>query len=191
MLDVRPLDIPDVLELIPRRFGDDRGFFSETFKRERLHEAGLTQDWMQDNQSYSKDVFTLRGLHYQEPPFAQAKLVRVLRGRILDVAVDIRRGSPTFGRWVSLELSAEAFNQILVPVGFAHGFLTLEPDTEVFYKVSAPYSGAHDRSIRYDDPAFAIDWPLGKEEPVLSAKDKAAPSLAEANPPFDYEEPAS
>ena len=191
MLDVRRLEIPDVVELTPRRFGDDRGFFSETFKRERLHEAGFTQDWMQDNQSYSKDIFTLRGLHYQEPPFAQDKLVRVLRGRILDVAVDIRKGSPTYGRWVSLELSAEAFNQILVPVGFAHGFLTLEPDTEVFYKVSAPYSGAHDRSIRYDDPAIAIAWPLGGNTPVLSAKDQDAPSLAEAQPPFQFEDRTS
>ena len=143
---------------------------------------------MQDNQSYSKDVFTLRGLHYQEPPFAQDKLVRVLRGRILDVAVDIRRGSPSFGRWVAVELSAEAFNQLLVPVGFAHGFLTLQPDTEIFYKVSAPYSGSHDRSIRYDDPALAINWPLEGNTPVLSDKDDGAPSLAEANPPFVYED---
>ena len=188
MLDVRKLEIADVVELTPRRFGDDRGFFAETFNRQRLSGAGIEIDWMQDNQSYSKDVFTLRGLHYQEPPFAQDKLVRVLRGRILDVAVDIRRGSPSYGKWVAVELSAEAFNQLLVPVGFAHGFLTLEPHTEVFYKVSAPYSGSHDRSIRYDDPALAIDWPLGGKTPVLSAKDEAAPTLAEANAPFIYEE---
>lgn len=188
MLDVRKLEIADVVELTPRRFGDDRGFFAETFNRQRLSGVGIEIDWMQDNQSYSKDIFTLRGLHYQEPPFAQDKLVRVLRGRILDVAVDIRRGSPSYGQWVAVELSAEAFNQLLVPVGFAHGFLTLEPDTEVFYKVSAPYSGNHDRSIRYDDPALAIDWPLGGKTPVLSAKDEAAPTLAEANAPFIYEE---
>ena len=188
MLDVRKLEIADVVELTPRRFGDDRGFFAETFNRQRLSGVGIEIDWMQDNQSYSKDIFTLRGLHYQEPPFAQDKLVRVLRGRILDVAVDIRRGSPSYGKWVAVELSAEAFNQLLVPVGFAHGFLTLEPDTEVFYKVSAPYSGSHDRSIRYDDPALAIDWPLGGKTPVLSAKDEAAPTLAEANAPFIYEE---
>jgi dTDP-4-dehydrorhamnose 3,5-epimerase len=188
MLDVRKLEIADVVELTPRRFGDDRGFFAETFNVQRLAGVGIDIPWMQDNQSYSKDVFTLRGLHYQEPPFAQDKLVRVLRGRILDVAVDIRRGSPSFGQWVAVELSAETFNQLLVPAGFAHGFLTLEPDTEVFYKVSAPYSGQHDRSIRYDDPALAIDWPLQGNTPVLSAKDAAAPSLAEANPPFVYED---
>ncbi|WP_182084836.1 dTDP-4-dehydrorhamnose 3,5-epimerase [Aureimonas sp. ME7] len=186
MLDIRPLDIPEVLELKPRKFGDDRGFFSETFNRQRLKGQGVDIDWMQDNQSYSAEVFTLRGLHYQEPPFAQDKLVRVLRGRILDVAVDIRKGSPTYRRWVALELSADAFNQILVPVGFAHGFLTLEPHTEVFYKVSAPYSGEHDRSIRFDDPDFAISWPLDGRDPVLSAKDKAAPRLAEIESPFVY-----
>ena len=189
MLEVRPLEIPEVLELTPRKFGDDRGFFSETFNRTRLADAGIAIDWMQDNQSYSRDAYTLRGLHYQEPPFAQDKLVRVLRGRILDVAVDVRRGSPSFGRWVSLELSAGAFNQILVPVGFAHGFLTLEPDTEVFYKVSAPYSSKHDRSIRFDDPAIAIDWPLNGQSPVLSAKDQNAPTLSEAQPPFAYQDP--
>ncbi|GGE15994.1 dTDP-4-dehydrorhamnose 3,5-epimerase [Aureimonas endophytica] len=188
MLEIRALSLPEVLELRPRRFGDDRGFFAETYNRDRLAEAGIALDWMQDNQSYSAEAFTLRGLHYQEPPFAQAKLVRVLRGRILDVAVDIRQGSPSFGRSVALELSAADFNQLLVPVGFAHGFLTLEPDTEVFYKVTAPYSGAHDRAIRFDDPALAIDWPLAGHKPVLSAKDAAAPSLAEANPPFTYED---
>ncbi len=186
MLDVKRLEIPDLLELTPRRFGDDRGFFAETFNRERMARAGIAIDWVQDNQSFSAEAFTLRGLHYQEPPFAQAKLVRVLSGRILDVAVDVRRGSPTFGRFASLELSAERFNQILVPVGFAHGFLTLEPETVVFYKVSAPYSGAHDRSIRFDDPALRIPWPLGGHQPVLSAKDAEAPSLAEADPPFDH-----
>lgn len=191
MLDVRKLKIPDVLELTPRKFGDDRGFFSETFNRNRLAETGITIDWMQDNQSYSAEPYTLRGLHYQEPPFAQDKLVRVLRGRILDVAVDIRQGSPHFGQWVALELSAAAFNQILVPVGFAHGFLTLEPDTEVFYKVSAPYSGEHDRSIRFDDPAIGIDWPLNGQMPVLSAKDEAAPTLQNANPPFVFQDSAS
>lgn len=184
MLEIRKLDLPDVLELKPRRFGDDRGFFAETYNRQRFHEHGVATDWIQDNQSFSAEAFTLRGLHYQEPPFAQDKLVRVLRGRILDVAVDIRRGSPTFGKWVSLELSADSFNQILVPAGFAHGFLTLEPDTEVFYKVSAPYSAAHDRSIRFDDPDIAIAWPLGGATPVLSAKDKDAPRLSQVETPF-------
>ena len=187
MLEVRALALPDVLEIVPRKFGDERGFFSETFNRERLRANNVDKDWMQDNQSYSAEAFTLRGLHYQEPPFAQDKLVRVLRGKILDVAVDIRKGSPTFGKWVSLELSAESFNQILVPVGFAHGFVTLVPHTEVFYKVSAPYSGQHDRSIRFDDPDFAIDWPLGGRTPVLSAKDEAAPFLRDIESPFVFE----
>jgi dTDP-4-dehydrorhamnose 3,5-epimerase len=189
MLDIRKLAIPEIYEITPRKFGDDRGFFSEVFNRERFEQAGIAIDWVQDNQSYSADAFTLRGLHYQEPPFAQDKLVRVLRGRILDVAVDIRQGSPTFGQSVSLELSADAFNQILVPAGFAHGFLTLEPDTEVFYKVSAAYSRDHDRSIRYDDPAIGIDWPLAGQRPILSAKDEDAPSLEAANSPFVYERP--
>ncbi|UHD46149.1 dTDP-4-dehydrorhamnose 3,5-epimerase [Aureimonas altamirensis] len=186
MLEVRKLALPDVLEVKPRKFGDDRGFFAETYNRQRFHDNGVQIDWMQDNQSFSAEAFTLRGLHYQEPPFAQEKLVRVLRGRILDVAVDIRRGSPQFGQWVSLELSAGDFNQILVPAGFAHGFLTLESDTEVFYKVSAPYSAEHDRSIRFDDPDIGIDWPLEGRTPVLSPKDAAAPYLAQVETPFIY-----
>jgi len=126
----------------------------------------------------------IRGLHYQVPPVAQAKLVRVVRGAIFDVAVDIRHGSPSFGRWVGLEVSAEAWNQILVPPGFAHGFMTLQPNTEVIYKVSAPYSPQHDRAIRWDDPAIGIDWPLEARTPILSDKDRAAPLLADAPPAF-------
>ena len=184
MLKVRSLEIPDVMELIPRKFGDDRGFFSETFRKDRFEAAGIATDWIQDNQSFSAETLTLRGLHYQEPPFAQAKLVRVLRGRILDVAVDIRQNSPTYRRWVSLEVSAAAFNQIFVPIGFAHGFLTLEPETEVLYKVSAPYSGAHDRSIRFDDPDFGVGWPLDSRSPILSDKDASAPLFADIDNPF-------
>lgn len=186
MPTIRQLDIPDVLEIKPRIFDDARGFFSEVFNAGKFRERGIDLNWVQDNQSLSRDKYTLRGLHYQDPPFAQAKLVRVLRGRIFDVAVDIRRGSPTFGRWAALEVSAEAFNQILVPAGFAHGFLTLEPDTEVLYKVSAPYSGAHDRAIRFDDPQIAVAWPLDGHAPVLSAKDAAAPLLAGRESPFSY-----
>lgn len=181
---IRPLDIPDILEITPKIFWDERGFFSEVFHAGKFREQGIALDWVQDNQSLTREPFTLRGLHYQEPPFAQAKLVRVLRGRIFDVAVDIRKASPTFGRWVSLELSAEAFNQILIPAGFAHGFLTLEPDTEVLYKVSAPYSGPHDRAIRFDDPQIGVAWPLDGRTPVLSAKDAAAPLLAAIDTPF-------
>lgn len=186
MLEVRNLPIADVLELRPRRIGDERGFFSETFNQARFAAAGIDTAWVQDNQSFSQAPLTLRGLHYQAPPFAQAKLVRVLRGRAFDVAVDIRAGSPTFGRWVSLELSAEAFNQILIPIGFAHGILTLEPDTEIFYKVSAPYSAAHDRTIRYDDPAFGVAWPLDGAKPLLSPKDEAAHGLAATGTPFSF-----
>ncbi|GHD14520.1 dTDP-4-dehydrorhamnose 3,5-epimerase [Tianweitania populi] len=181
MLTVTPLSIADVVELTPRKFGDNRGFFSETFNQQRLIEAGLPGQWIQDNQSLSREKFTLRGLHYQEPPFAQAKLVRVLRGSIFDVAVDIRKGSPTFGKWASLVLSAESFNQILVPEGFAHGFLTLEEDTEVFYKVTAPYSPQHDRNIRWDDPEIAVDWPIEGSAPHLSDKDKVAPLLRDVS----------
>lgn len=186
MLDTRPLDLPGVLEIRPRKFGDQRGFFAETYNREGFALAGINLEWVQDNQSLSAAPYTLRGLHYQEPPFAQDKLVRVLKGRILDVAVDIREGSPTFARWVGLEVSAERFNQILVPAGFAHGFLTLEPDTEVLYKVSAPYSAEHDRSIRWDDPAIAVEWSLGGSEPLLSEKDRNAPLLADVKKVFRY-----
>ncbi len=187
MLEVRPLSIPEVRELRPKRFGDDRGFFSEVYNRDRFAEAGVRIDWVQDNQSLSREARTLRGLHFQEPPFAQDKLVRVLKGRVLDVAVDIRIGSPSFGNWVALELSAAAFNQLLVPAGFAHGFLTLEPDTEVLYKVSASYSKDHDRSIRWNDPDIAVDWPLGGNLPTLSDKDRDAPLLRDLVSPFRYE----
>ena len=168
-----------VLEILPKKFGDARGFFAETWQRQRFHEAGITQDWMQDNQSLSTEPYVLRGLHFQLAPHAQDKLVRVIKGSIFDVAVDIRPGSPSFGRWVSRVLSAEAFNQLLVPKGFAHGFMTLEPHVEVLYKVSAPYAPECDRSIAWNDPALGIHWPLeAGREPVLSAKDAAAPLLS-------------
>lgn len=186
MMQVRPLEIPEVMEIVPPRHGDHRGFFSEVWHRPRMAEKGLDIDWAQDNHSFSAARGVLRGMHYQTPPFAQAKLVRVARGSIYDVALDIRHGSPTFGRWVGLVVSAEKWNQILVPVGFAHGFVTLEPDCEVLYKASAPYSQAHDRSIRFDDPALAIEWPVKAAEITLSDKDRAAPTLAEAEPAFAY-----
>jgi len=179
-MQVNDLGLGGVVEIIPKKFGDSRGFFSETYQRQRYVDAGIAQDWMQDNQSYSAEPHVLRGLHFQVTPFAQDKLIRVLRGSIFDVAIDIRAGSPTYGKWVSCVLSAERFNQLLVPKGFAHGFLTLEPDVEVFYKVSAPYSPECDRSVRWNDPAIGIAWPLGEgRQPVLSAKDAAAPLLAE------------
>lgn len=188
MVNVRSLALPEVREIVPQKLGDERGWFAEAYKMRRFAEAGIGCEWVQDNQSYSASAYTLRGLHYQEPPFAQDKLVRVLRGKILDVAVDIRRGSPQFGEWVALELSATAFNQIFVPAGFAHGFLTLEPETEVFYKVSAPYSAPHDRCIRWDDPDIGVAWGLKGVEPALSAKDRAAPPLRDVEPVFDFKE---
>lgn len=169
-----------VLEIVPKRLGDARGFFSETYNRDALAQQGVDLTFVQDNHSLSAAAGVLRGLHYQLPPKAQAKLVRVVKGRIFDVAVDIRRESPGFGQWVSCIISAEAWNQILVPAGFAHGFLTLEPDTEVIYKVTEAYSPEHDRGIRYDDPEIGVDWPLGDLSPILSDKDARAPFLAEA-----------
>jgi dTDP-4-dehydrorhamnose 3,5-epimerase len=180
VLDVRFLGIDGVLEIIPKRHGDARGFFVETYNAERFAQAGIDLLFVQDNHSYSAAAGVLRGLHYQLAPRAQDKLLRVIRGSILDVAVDIRRGSKTFGKWVALEVSAEKGNQILVPKGFAHGFVTLVPDTEVLYKVTDTYSQAHDRSIRFDDPAIGIEWPSSAGGFQLSDKDLKAPLLAAA-----------
>ncbi|NTS30897.1 dTDP-4-dehydrorhamnose 3,5-epimerase [Phyllobacterium sp. BT25] len=180
MLDIRPLGLDGVLEIAPKRFGDDRGFFSETYNAALFKDAGIDLVFVQDNHSLSVAKGVLRGLHYQLPPKAQDKLVRVVRGSIIDVAVDIRKGSPTFGKWVALELSAAKWNQILVPKGFAHGFMTLEENTEVVYKVTDYYSPAHDRSIRFDDPEIGIDWPIATDLIQLSDKDRAAPRLADA-----------
>ncbi len=179
-MEVRPLGIDGVLEIVPKRHGDARGFFIETYNAERFSQAGIDLRFVQDNHSYSAAAGVLRGLHYQLAPRAQDKLVRVIRGSILDVAVDIRRGSKTFGKWVALELSADRGNQILVPKGFAHGFVTLVPDTEVLYKVTDTYSPEHDRSIRFDDPAIGIEWPSMAGGFQLSDKDLKAPPLAAA-----------
>ncbi|HWT63446.1 MAG TPA: dTDP-4-dehydrorhamnose 3,5-epimerase [Ochrobactrum sp.] len=179
-MQVRPLGLDGVFEVSPRKFGDDRGFFSETYNAKSFAEAGIELNFVQDNHSYSAAKGVVRGLHYQLPPFAQDKLVRVTRGAILDVAVDLRRSSPTFGKWVALEVSAEKWNQILVPKGFAHGFMTLVENTEVIYKVTDYYSPEHDRSIRFDDPAIGIDWPLPSSGVQLSDKDQKAPLFADA-----------
>jgi dTDP-4-dehydrorhamnose 3,5-epimerase len=188
MVVVRTLRISDVLEITPARHGDHRGFFSEVWSRSALAQQGIEIDFVQDNHSYSAAAGVLRGLHYQEPPFAQAKLVRVIRGSVFDVAVDIRHGSPSFGQWVGLTLSTEAWNQLLVPVGFAHGFVTLGPDCEVLYKTSAPYSPGHDRAIRFDDPQIGVEWPIPAGQVILSNKDRAAPLLREAEPAFFFEQ---
>ncbi|KAA0593811.1 dTDP-4-dehydrorhamnose 3,5-epimerase [Azospirillum lipoferum] len=177
-MDVVSLDIPDVKIIRPKKFGDHRGFFSETYTKKTFEAAGLHYDFVQDNQSLSAEVGTIRGLHFQLPPFAQDKLVRVVRGAILDVAVDIRKGSPTFGRHVSAVISAAEWNQILVPVGFAHGFCTLEPDTEVIYKVTNYYSPEHDRGLLWNDPELGIDWPVSADKARLSDKDYKHPTLA-------------
>ena len=179
-MDVFPLEIPDVKVIVPKKFGDHRGFFSEVFNRASLRAAGIDHEWVQDNHSLSRQAGVVRGLHFQMPPMAQDKLVRVVKGAILDVAVDVRRGSPTFGRYVTAELSADNWKQMYVPVGFAHGFVTLAPDTEVIYKVSQSYSPSHDRGIRWDDPAIGIPWGVDKTEVVLSDRDRVHPVLAAA-----------
>ena len=184
-MQVEHLNIPDVRLLSPRKHGDRRGFFSETYNRKALAVIGIDIDFVQDNHSYSADKGTVRGLHFQTPPFAQDKLVRVARGSVFDIAVDLRQGSPTYGRHVSAVLSAEAWNQILVPIGFAHGFMTLEPDTEVIYKVSNYYAPDHDKGLLWNDPALGISWPIADEEAVLSDKDRKQPRLAELITPFD------
>lgn len=180
MLEVKQTGLPGVLEIVPKRIGDDRGFFSEVWNEASFREVGLDLGFVQDNHSRSaKGV--LRGLHYQLEPAAQTKLVRVSRGSVFDVAVDIRRSSPTFGQWTAVTLSAGKWNQLLVPAGLAHGFLALEDGSEVQYKVSALYSPEHDRGIRPDDPAIGIDWPLPRDQWLLSAKDQNAPLLADAD----------
>ena len=178
-MDISSLDIPDVKILRPKKHGDARGFFSETWSRAAMVDAGLDIDFVQDNQSLSATRGTVRGLHFQTPPHPQAKLLRVIRGAVFDVALDLRRGSPTYGRHVSPVISAEKWNQILVPVGFAHGFMTLEPDTEVIYKVTAFYAPDADRGLAWDDPALGIPWPLDGATPILSAKDTTHPRLAD------------
>ncbi len=176
-MEIEPLAIPDVKLIRPKRFGDARGFFSEVYSRPALAKAGIAMEFVQDNHSRSARKGTIRGLHFQTAPFGQDKLVRVTRGSILDVAVDMRRASPTYGRHVSAVISAENWTQILVPIGFAHGFCTLEPDTEVLYKVTNIYAPANDGGVIWNDPDIGIDWPLDGAEPVLSDKDAKLPRL--------------
>lgn len=184
MIDVTPTALPDVLVIKTRAFADDRGWFTESWNRQRWAEAGLDFDFVQDNHSLSRPAGVLRGLHFQTPPRAQDKLVRCLRGSILDVAVDIRRASPTFGRHVTQVLSAENRLQMFVPKGFAHGFITLEPDCEVLYKVTDVYSPENDAGIAWDDPALGIDWGRPAEQILTSPKDQRHPRLADAKTGF-------
>ena len=179
-----PLD--GVKIITPARFGDARGFFSESYSQRRLAEHGITIQFVQDNHSVSTEAGTVRGLHFQSPPHAQDKLVRCGRGAIFDVAVDIRKGSPTYGHWVGYDLSFENGLQLLVPRGFLHGFITREPDTEIIYKCSDYYSPECDGAVRWNDPGIGIDWGFSGEA-VLSAKDQAAPLLQDFDSPFVWE----
>ncbi len=172
--------IPEVKILVPKKFGDHRGFFSETYSRTALAGAGIDCEFVQDNHSLSVERGVVRGLHYQVAPMAQGKLVRVVRGAILDVAVDIRPGSPTYGQHVKDVISAENWRQIFVPAGFAHGFVTLEPNTEVIYKVTTPYSPTHERGIQWNDPALDIDWTIDEPAAILSPRDREHPRLLDA-----------
>jgi dTDP-4-dehydrorhamnose 3,5-epimerase len=179
---------PDLPRLVAsKRHVDHRGWFSETFHEQRLDDLGIRCRFVQDNQSYSARAGTLRGLHFQLPPHAQAKLITVLRGRILDVAVDLRRGSSTYGRHVSVEISAEAGHQVYIPVGFAHGFLTLTDHVLVMYKVSDYYAPSCDSGLRWDDPDIAISWPMRAADLIISDKDRQLARLAEFESPFAYD----
>lgn len=171
----------------PRRFGDERGWFVETYNSARYAEMGVDVTFVQDNHSMSRDAGVLRGLHWQAPPYGQDKLIRCVRGSIWDAAVDARRGSPTFGTWVAAELSAANGHQLFVPVGFAHGFVTLEPDTEVEYKVSGLYAPQAEGGVIWNDPGLALPWPLDGRTPILSPKDELLPPLDEATTPFLYD----
>jgi dTDP-4-dehydrorhamnose 3,5-epimerase len=186
-MNIETTDLPGVLIITPRVFKDARGFFFESYNAEQFKASGIDTVFVQDNHSQSTRG-TLRGLHFQLPPMAQDKLVRCARGAIWDVAVDIRAGSPTFGRWVGVELSAGNFRQIYVPSGFAHGFCVLSAEAEVLYKTSTVYSAAHERGIAWDDPTIGIAWPIA--EPLLSDRDRHAESLAGylVGTPFVYEE---
>jgi dTDP-4-dehydrorhamnose 3,5-epimerase len=185
MLDIRETVLPEVKLIAVRKFSDSRGFFSETYNAKVWREAGITEAFVQDNHSYSAGRFTVRGLHFQSEPFAQAKLVRVPRGAIFDVAVDLRRSSPRFGRHMSAILSAHAWNALLVPVGFAHGFCTLEADTEVLYKVSDYYSAEHDHGLLWNDPDLGIPWPVDPAGAILSDRDRNHPRLKDLVHAFD------
>lgn len=186
-MHIEQTSLPGVVIVTPARHGDARGFFSESWNRQRMAEAGIETDFVQDNHSLSEQPRTVRGLHFQSPPHAQAKLVRCGRGALYDVAVDIRRGSPTYGQWVGVELSFENGRQLLVPEGFLHGFITRAPMTEIIYKCSDYYAPECDGAVRFDDPDIGIDWGVEAGSVVLSDKDGKAPLLRDFASPFVYE----
>ncbi len=188
-MKVTETEIPGVLIIDTDVFGDHRGYFTETYSKPKYEKMGITVDFVQDNMSFSANEGTVRGLHWQNPPYAQSKLVSCTKGCVIDVAVDIRKGSPTYGKWVSCELSADNHRQFFIPQGFAHGFLTLSPDVEFRYKVDNVYNKESEGAIRYDDPTVAVDWGrlLEGREAILSDKDKIAPELEASNNHFVYE----
>lgn len=183
-MEVKKTKLDGVVIVTPARFGDNRGFFSETFSTRAMEQAGLPSNFVQDNLSRSATKGTVRGLHCQAPPHAQAKLVRCLRGAILDVAVDVRHGSSTYGEWVAEELSDDNGSALLVPEGFLHGFVTLTDNVDVFYKCSDHYAPETEMSVRFDDPSIGIDWGISSDQATLSGKDGEAGSLAEFDSPF-------
>ena len=186
-MQITPTNLPEVLEITPRRFGDDRGFFSESWNRETWSAAGIDLDFCQDNHSLSAEVGVLRGLHFQAPPRAQDKLVRVITGAVLDVAVDIRKGSPRYGQWVAVEITAEKGNQVLIPRGFAHGFLTLKPNTHFLYKCTDTYAPDAEGALLWSDVDIGVDWGVDPETLTLSEKDAIAPAFKDFDSPFVYE----
>lgn len=183
-MEITPTAIPDVLIVKPKKHGDHRGFLSETFKATALREHGVVVDWVQDNHSFSSARGVVRGLHFQRPPKAQAKLLRVTRGSVLDVAVDVRKNSPTYGQHVAVELSADNWTQIYIPVGFAHGFCTLTENAEVLYKMSAEYGAAEEGGLLWDDPDLGIDWPIDAKDATLSSRDLELPRFKDFVSPF-------
>jgi dTDP-4-dehydrorhamnose 3,5-epimerase len=184
-LDIRALSLSGVKLIRAARIADRRGYFAETYARRDFAAAGIAHDFVQDNQSGSRAKGTVRGLHFQVPPFAQTKLIRALRGTILDVVVDLRRSSASYGEHLAIELDAASGDQLLVPAGFAHGFCSLQPDTEIFYKVDNVYSADHDRGLNWADPALAIGWPVAERDATLSERDRAWPQLRDLPAYFD------
>jgi dTDP-4-dehydrorhamnose 3,5-epimerase len=183
-MDIEATSIAGVLIVRPKKFGDERGFFSEVFKQEALDQAGVKISWIQDNHAFSSTRGVVRGLHFQSAPYAQAKLVRVVRGAIYDVAVDIRAGSPTYGAYVGIELSAANWTQLLVPEGMAHGYCTLSDECEVLYKVSAPYAPRNEGGLLWNDPDLGIDWPINQAEATLNARDQSWTRFKDFVSPF-------